>query len=215
MKYSAKFLDACNALFTSKGFVREDSLQFSFRTATVEKVLSFDIDERRGRASITPQLLVRHSEISRVRKGFTALKHKGAYYWTVIKVQYSVAEDYGREEYKIFRHIVEDEGSLHGSINNFSEFMEELGFPFLNQFQVLADFDRFFSSPIFNGTYDFKRGNILNFSVEGLVAAKLNGNPRYEELYEIWMKSISPDFTEALTILEALKKYLDSGDYKQ
>jgi len=141
--------------------------------------------------------------------GFTALPHKGDYYRTVITHQYTLADLYKREEFKTLGYIIKDEETLKSSLINFKSFMNEVGFPFFDRFKTLADFDEWFSEPILNGTYDFKRGNILNFAVEGLTAAKLNHNPNYEKLYDIWMKSISPDFTEALDIVRSLKQYLD------
>ncbi|HEY9005391.1 MAG TPA: hypothetical protein VIM75_04610, partial [Ohtaekwangia sp.] len=203
MNFKDKFLVAAKEVLTSHGFNQEDNKpSFILKTASIVKKLAFDIDVSGSRFNIKPQLLLIHDEISRVRKGFNALKHKGEYYATIIEHQYALASLYQKPQLKILGYIVKDEEGLRNSIDNFRFFMNEVGFPFFNRFNSLVDFDKWFNEPVLNGTYDFKRGNILNFSVEGLVAAKLNENPHYEDIYKTWIKSISPDFTEALGILK-------------
>lgn len=210
MDWKDKFLKASNELMSSKGFTQEDNKpRFLNNADSMIKILTFDIDTRGLRLNIKPQLLIRNNDISSLRKGFAALPHKGDHYFTVIIQQYSLAELHQRPEFKTLAYIIKDEDTLKSSIISFKSFMNEIGFAFFDRFKTLADFDRWFSEPILNGTYDFKRGNILNFAVEGLVAARLNNNPNYEKLYEIWVKSISPDFTEALSIVKSLKEYLD------
>lgn len=210
MDLKKQFLGTSKEQLLTNGFFQEvNGPKFACTSDTITKILSFDIDSSWMRFNIKPQLLIRNNAISELRKGFAALPHKGDYYYTVVTQQYSLAQLYQRPEFKTLGYIIKDEESLQNSISNFRGFMNEIGFPFFERFEDLADFDNWFSEPILKGTYDFKRGNILNFAVEGLVAAKLNKNHNYEKLYEIWMSSISPDYTEALQILRALKLYLD------
>lgn len=211
MDLKDKFLKASSELVSPQGFVEENNNKprFLYNAGSIIKILTFDIDTRALRFNIKPQLLLRHNDISNLRKGFISLPHKGDHYYTVITQQYSLAELYERPEFKILGYIIKDEDTLQKSIISFKSFMTEIGFAFFDRFKTLADFDKWFNEPVLNGTYDFKRGNILNFAVEGLVAAKLNKNPNYDQLYDIWMRSISPDFTEALQIVKSLKEYLD------
>lgn len=60
--------------------------------------------------------------------------------------------------------------------------------------------------------YDYRHGTVLNIAVEGLIAARLNNNVRFEELYGIWIEKLSEDkrFANIIPILTSPKVSLDN-----
>jgi len=118
MNLKDKFLNA--VLMSLRGFKQElNNPRFFYTDDSMTKILAFDIDTRALRLNIRPQLLISNNEISKSRKGFTALPHKGDYYRTVITEQYDLAGLYQRPEFKTLGYIIKDEETLKSSLVNF------------------------------------------------------------------------------------------------
>lgn len=107
--------------------------------------------------------------------------------------------------------VIKSSDELDSAVEKFKVFMREIGFPFFEKFNAISDLDKWLNEQIINGTYNFQTGANSRDSIGGLIAAKLNNNPKYEEIYNIWMQKMAEKGNETKTIkeLESTKHFLD------
>ncbi|MDJ1501162.1 hypothetical protein [Xanthocytophaga agilis] len=98
---------------------------------------------------------------------------------------------------------------LSKTVSEIEQLFIEVIFPFFDQYQTIPDLDKWFNQPILDGTYDFFRSATWNDSIQGLIVAKLNHNPQYERLYQLWLKNIHPDKKQEIDMIKAVKIFLD------
>ena len=116
------------------------------------------------------------------------------------------------EGYSISGRVVdfENQQSVDYWFNGFEKFMNEVGYDFFNRFKNWNDYDDWFNLELLkNG----KPSQCLewNDSCVGLIAAKLNNNPRFEEIFNIWSNHFEKNNdTEALAELQSIKKFVDN-----
>jgi len=201
-----------------EGFLADNGFKFNKSISTATKKtktgsysMFFDINDMVYEYSITTRLRARNNNIQSIRGEVNPRRNrKGAS--TILETVSSVLERYNRLdlEYEIQNpgNLV-NEKTLTPYIEAFKRFMNEIGLNFFTRFKDVKDFDDWFNSPVLEGTYDFNRGSSLNSSVNGIIAAKLSANPRYEEIYSKWVAGISPKAKETLKELAETKKYLD------
>jgi hypothetical protein len=207
------FIDSVNSFLSDNGFVYDGvEPYFSKHLPQVVYAVVMNMNSTGNRHNIIPEILVRSVEAGEALENFHEIKYKGKYYFTVRSRQYYVANLYDRPAYKILNHIVKDETSLSVSLENFKSFMMEIGFSFFNRFKTLNDFDEWFNGALLKGEYNFKAGDPGGNAKEGLVAAKLNKNPRFEELYDLWIKGLMTEgkYDKTIATLKSLKTYLDN-----
>jgi|GEM_PF-5114264 len=160
--------------------------------------------------SISVKLYIKSDQIERIRKDFTGTSYLGKLYFTVVASLNRVAQMYDRQELKISPEQFNDEESLREVNAKIESFFTQIGFSFFDRFRALNDFDVWFSKPLLEGTFDRRQGTPWNFAVDGLTAARLNGNPHYEELYQTWLTLLPEDHTNDIAMVKAVKAYLDN-----
>ncbi len=174
--------------------------------------LFFDVNDMVDCYSITTDFFIRNNAIQEIKGKINPRYLKRKDTPNVLHKTFSLLKRYDRPEldYEIENpgNLV-NEKTLEPYLAAFKRFMEEVGFSFFNRFKTMQDFDDWFNLPVLDGSYDFEKGMNWNNSVSGLIAAKLSGNPRYEEIYLKWNDGISSKDTETLKELAETKKYLD------
>ena len=211
----SKFVDRLTAVLAIYGFAYEGNNPFfSSKKDDVNKVIGLDISSFADRYTVAVNILIRNNKIAKILEAFDRAAFKGEYYFTVRTNQYWVADLYARPEYKIPSFILRDQESLIKSVNEVEGFMKEVGIHFFNRFKHIEDFDLWFNKAVLEGTYDFKLGNAGSNAIEGLVAAKLTNNVRFNELYEIWVAGLggAGKFSKTVEKLKSLKLFLN--DYQ-
>ncbi len=98
---------------------------------------------------------------------------------------------------------------LSQTVAEIKDLLVEIVFPFFYRYQTVADLDQWFNQPLMDGTYDYDRSPTWNDSVQGLIVAKLNHNPNYERLYQLWLKNLHPDNKVEINRVKAVKISLD------
>jgi len=122
-------------------------------------------------------------------------------------------------------HMICDEKSMNRYMDYFKRFMEEVGIGFINSFESIEGYDKWFNFPYYQNDYTFKPYGELNHRpIWGLIAAKLSSNPDYERIYQYWLEQDLPqpyiekdlnnmiDYTiDIRQELKDLKVYLDEN----
>ena len=213
MNFKDSFIEEVKGFLQKKGFMFQEKVPFfTLRESGIVKVIGLDISSYGSRFTIQPNVLVRSVDVARVAQLFDGERFKGEYYFTIRTTQYDVAQLYSRPEYKLPTHVLKDNSSLQTAIKNFQSFMNDIGFLFFDRFKTLNDFDKWFNDDVLNGTYNFKLGNSGGNAKEGMIVAKLNKNPRYEELFERWITGLEKEgkFNTYIEPLRSLKSFLDN-----
>ena len=200
------FLDGENFKLNRSKSIAKRKTKFGFDS------LFFDANNMIDSYSITTGIQIRHNTIQEIRGEITPRFKNRKESSTVLNTVSSILKRFDRLE---LDYEIENPGNLvnkktlESYLAAFKRFMEEVGFSFFSRFKTLQDFDDWFNLPVLDGSYDFEKGMNWNNSVSGLIAARLSGNPRYEEIYLKWNNGISPKDTEVLKELAETKKYLD------
>lgn len=175
--------------------------------------LFFDVNDMVDSYSITTRLRIRNNIIQEIRGEINPRLKNRKETSTVLHTISSVLERYNRLdlEYEIYDpgNLV-NEKTLIPYIEAFKKFMNEVGFQFLARFKEMKDFDEWFNTPVLENTFNFNY-SATNDSVCGIIAAKLSGNPQYEEIYSKWITGILPKAIETLKELNDAKAYLDAN----
>lgn len=200
------FLDGENFKLNRSKSIAKRKTKYGFDS------LFFDVNDMVDGFSITTALRIRNNAIQEIKGEINPRYIKRKDTSNVLNKLYSILERFNRLDldYEIENpgNLV-NEKTLEPYLAAFKRFMEEVGFSFFSRFKTMQDFDDWFNLPVLDGSYDFEKGMNWNNSVSGLIAAKLSGNPRYEEIYLKWNNGISLKDTETLKELAETKKYLD------
>jgi hypothetical protein len=202
-----------NEFMSEKGFVflaERDS--FILEAGGIRKKIYIEISTYSDRIVVGFQLRVRDIVIESLKN---KVKEKVlSDPDTVMTNYYLLAKKYNLNDpiYNKQRHIVKNSDDLKSILLGFTTFMDIVGFIFFNQFENIRDFDRWFNEPVLNGEYNFQTGQNWNDSLGGLISAKLSNNPKYEDIFAVWMQKMEEKGNETKVIreLQATKHYLDN-----
>lgn len=217
MNFKDSFIEGITPILASRGFIYQEKIPFfTLRESGLVKVIGLDISSHSPRYAALPNVLIRSVDVARVVQAFDGDRFKGDYYFTVRTNQPDLAYLFNRPEYRIGLHVLKDDVTVQTAIKNFNSFMNDIGFSFFDRFKTLNDFDTWFNDDVLNATYDFKRGNAGGNAKEGLIAAKLNNNPRFDEIYQVWIRGLemAAKFHTYIEPLQSLKAFLDQYQVK-
>jgi hypothetical protein len=215
MSFKDAFIAGISFFLEEKGFTYQQSDPFfsiAENNGRLVKTIALDFSSYGNRHTVLPSLLIRNEDVANVMQAFDGNRFKGKYYFTVRTNQPNLAYLLKKPEYQIGLHVLKDDVTVQAAVKNFHSFMDDIGFSFFDRFKTLADFDKWFNDDVLNGTYDFKVGDSEGSSKEGLVVAKLNNNPRFDELFELWIGELQKEgYGTYIESFKSLKAYLD-GD---
>jgi len=199
-----EFLHENGYVFKGEPYFVKDEMQLT-------KTIGFTVSTYYRRVTVIPNILIRSKQMAQAMAGFDGDRFKEEYYFTIRMTQEWLSVIFNRPEHMVLSHLLEDETSVNNSVVKFKSFLTEFGFSFFDRFKTLSDFDEWFNSPLLGGGYNFKVGSPGSDAKEGLVAARLNKNPRYEELYTLWIEGLTKEgkYTKTIETIKSLKSYLD------
>jgi hypothetical protein len=179
----AKLYHALYDFFEAEGFrLLIDKKQFRKSTPTgfVNIIFSVSEYEKDNDAWVEVHIGCRNDQIEQVAQQFlnvNLVDFRGDVNTLIIST--------GKfNDVKYFRYKIQNEDDLGDACESIVEFMTFSGFGFLNSVTKLSDIDRIFNStPHKPSKYLY---NQVHRSFKGLIAAKFNNNPRYQQLEEIY-----------------------------
>jgi len=205
-----KFLRELSKILSEEGFAfLSDSDSFVKENGNIRKKIFVDIITRLDRITVSFDLRVKSLPIEDIKK-LTREKPRKDSETVLVTDHYLLLLNGIKEDISPWR-VIKNSEELDKAIEKFKVFIREIGSPFFEKFKALSDFDKWFNEPVVNGEYNFQTGANSRDSIGGLIAAKLTNNPKYEEIFTIWMQKMEAKGNETKVIkeLQTTKHYLD------
>jgi hypothetical protein len=205
-----KFLKELAELLSAEGFKQLPSDSFVKEDGSIRKKIFVDIITRLDRIAVSLGFRIKNSAIEDIKIQTREKARKDSE--TILLTDHFLITSNGSNKDILSWRVIKNLDELNTAVVNLKFFMHEIGLPFFERFKTLSDFDKWFNEPVLNGGYNFQTGQNWNDSLSGLIAAKLNSNLRYEEIYNIWMQKMAEKGNETQTIkeLETTKHFLDN-----